>query len=78
MEYIQVTKENIDTFLELFGKDRDKEGFIIDKKTGKRLFCPYSGNYIHSDDFTILPCSATFVSNKSSCFAEHIVSKKVT
>ncbi len=76
MEYLQVTKENRDVILELFRKGIDKEGFIIDKKTGKKLICPYSGSNIHSDDFSILPGSATFVTNKSYCFAEHIVSHK--
>ena len=76
MQYIQITKENRDVVLELFRKSIDKDGFIIDKKTGKNLICPYSKDKIHVDDFSVLPSSATFVNNKSYCFAEHITSHK--
>jgi len=73
MEYVQITVSNVNTILELFKKMVDKEGFIIEKKTGKRLVCPYSNENIPVTDFSILPGSATFVRNKSYCFAEHLV-----
>lgn len=72
MKFLQVTPSNKETILELFSKDIDKEGFIIEKKSGKRIICPYSKQEIQSDSFSILPGSATFVNNMSYCFAEHI------
>lgn len=76
MEYIQINESNRDVILELFNKSVDKEGFIIEKATGVRLTCPYSGKCIKINDFSILPGSATFVNNKSYCFAEHLVTHK--
>jgi len=72
MEYVQITPSNKETILELFSKAVDDEGYVVEKKTGKRLVCPYSKQEIHSDVFSILPGSATFVNNLSYCFAEHI------
>lgn len=72
MEFLQVTNSNKEVILELFNKEIDQEGFIIEKKSGKRIICPYSQQEIHSDSFSILPGSATFVNNLSYCFAEHI------
>ena len=76
MEYLQVTSSNKKTILELFSKDTDSNGFIIEKKSGKRVICPYSKQEIHSDSFSILPGSATFVNNMSYCFAEHITTHR--
>ena len=72
MEHLQVTPSNKETILELFSKSTDEEGFIVEKKSGKRIVCPYSKQEIHSDTFSVLPGSATFVNNISYCFAEHI------
>jgi len=74
MEYLQVTPSNKETILELFSKGIDGEGFIVEKKSGKRIICPYSKQEIHASSFSILPGSATFVNNMSYCFAEHITS----
>ena len=74
MEYIQVNDSNKEVILELFGKSLDDDGFIIEKKTSIKLKCPYSKEYIHGNNFSILPGTATFVNNKAYCFAEHIVS----
>lgn len=72
MEFLQVTPSNKEVILELFSKQIDKEGFIIEKKSGNRIICPYSKQEIRSDNFSILPGSATFVNNFSYCFAEHV------
>lgn len=72
MEFLQVNPSNKEVILELFSKSTDKEGFITEKKSGKRIVCPYSKEEIHSASFSILPGSATFVNNNSYCFAEHI------
>jgi len=74
MEYIQVNDSNKGVILKLFGKSLDDDGFIIEKKTKNKLTCPYSKEHIHGNNFSILPGTATFVNNKSYCFAEHIVS----
>jgi len=74
MKYLQVNEPNKDIILELFNKGIDKEGFIIERKTGKRLLCPYSNMNIKINDFSILPGTATFVNNRAYCFAEHIAS----
>ena len=76
MKYLQINDVNKDVILELFSKAVDEEGLIIEKKTGKKLICPYSKQNIHINDFSILPGSATFVNNKIYCFAEHIASHK--
>ena len=73
MKYIQINDSNKEVILELFNKAVDTEGFITEKKTRKRLICPYSQQNIKANSFSILPGSATFVNNKSYCFAEHIV-----
>ena len=72
MELLQITPSNKSIILELFNKEIDEKGFIIEKKTKKRLKCPYSKQAIHSEDFSILPGSAIFVNNLAYCFAEHI------
>jgi len=72
MKYIQVKETNVDVILELFSKEKDPEGFIIEKKTKKRLICPYTREAIRANNFSILPGSATFVKNEPFCFAEHI------
>ena len=72
MEFLQVSSSNKEVILELFSKVIDKEGFIVEKKTGKRIHCPYSKEEINSDNFSIIPGSAIFVNNLSYCFAEHI------
>lgn len=77
MEFLQVNSSNKEVILELFNKFIDKEGFIVEKKNGVRVVCPYSKEEIHSDSFSILPGSATFVNNKSYCFAEHITTHKL-
>jgi len=71
MEYFRITEENSDSVLELFGKATDSEGYIIEKRTGKKLTCPYTREHIKITDFSILPGSAVFVNNKSFCFSEH-------
>lgn len=76
MEFLQVTPLNKEVILELFSKEIDQDGFIIEKKSGKRIVCPYSKQEIHSNSFSILPGSATFVNNKSYCFAEHITTHR--
>jgi len=76
MEYIQVNDSNKYTILELFSKTVDEEGYILEKKTGKKLICPYSNEPIRADNFSILPGSTTFVNNEFYCFAEHIVSHR--
>jgi len=73
MEFLQIDDNNRETILELFNKSLDKEGFITEIKTGKRLVCPYSHENINAKNFSILPGSATFVNNKAYCFAEHLV-----
>lgn len=75
MEYVAVTQTNKDTILELFNKRVDDEGFIVEKKTGKRLVCPYTNEIIHKDDFSIVPGSAIFVNNVSYAFTEHIANQ---
>ena len=74
MQFIQIDNSNKDTILELFNKTVDKEGFIVEIGTGKRLMCPYSKKPIHKNSFSILPGSTTFVNNEIYCFAEHIAS----
>ena len=76
MEYINLDSSNKDTILELFSKDIDKEGFIIEKKTGLQITCPYTKEKIHVSNFSILPGSATFVNNEFFCYAEHIAIKR--
>ena len=76
MEYINIDDSNSETILELFSKSIDSEGFIIEKKTGKKIKCPYTNEYIKSNDFSIIPGTATFVKNKSFCFAEHRATHK--
>ncbi|MCX6821811.1 MAG: hypothetical protein NTW30_03460 [Candidatus Aenigmarchaeota archaeon] len=76
MQYIQIDDSNRKIILELFNKSIDKEGFIIEKRTGKRLVCPYSKKNIQKNSFSILPGSATFVNNEIYCFAEHIVTHR--
>ncbi|MFO8110596.1 MAG: hypothetical protein R6U17_08805 [Thermoplasmata archaeon] len=71
MQYLEINEENRKVILELFDKGIDEEGYIVDE-TGKRVTCPYTKEQIRSDDFSILPGSATFVKNRSYCFAEHI------
>lgn len=71
MKYFQINDSNRGTILELFDKDTDTEGYIIEKETGKKLKCPYSNENIKLSDFSILPSSAIFVNNKSYCFSEH-------
>lgn len=70
MEYIKITKDNVKTVLELFNKDIDNEGFIIDRKTGKKIECPYSKKPIRYEDFSILPGSI-FVNNEIYSFARY-------
>lgn len=72
MNYLQINETNREVILELFNKSMDSEGFIIEKRTGKRLVCPYTKDSINVKEFSILPGSATFVNNRSYCFAEHI------
>ena len=72
MKFIGVDASNQSVILELFSKSLDKDGFIIEKKTDKRLICPYSNTPIKGDNFSILPGSATFVNNNFFCFSEHI------
>lgn len=76
MEYIRITESNRDVILELFSKSTDTEGYIVEKKTGIRIVCPYTKRNILSKSFSILPGTATFVNNKPYCFAEHIVSHR--
>ena len=71
---LKVTQENVDAVLDLFGKKKDREGFIIEKDNGKPIICPYSNEKIHSASFSVLPGSATFVNNYPYCFAEHLSS----
>lgn len=73
MEYLQITEDNAKIILELFNKDTDKDGFIVDKKTGKKIKCPYSKKPVHYKDFSILPGSAIFVNNTAYCFAQYRV-----
>ncbi len=72
MQYLEINDENKKVILELFDKGIDEEGYIVDGVTGQRVICPYTKEQITSDDFSILPGSATFVKNKSYSFAEHI------
>ncbi len=72
MKTIEITETNIATVLELFNKDIDDEGYIIEKRTGERLVCPFSSSNIHANDFSILPGSAIFVTNQYYCFAEYL------
>ena len=73
MEFLNIDDDNVNTILELFNKSRDKEGFVIEKRTGKKIECPYTKRFIHYKNFSILPGSATFVNNEIYSFAEHFV-----
>jgi len=74
MQYLQITDSNRNTILELFNKSVDSKGWLVEKKTGKNLVCPYSKELIHVSNFSILPGSTTFVNNRFYAFAEHRVS----
>jgi len=76
MEHLEITEENKDTILELFDKDVDDDGHIIEKATGAKLICPYTEEPVKKDDFSILPGSSTFVNNDPTVFVEHIVDKE--
>lgn len=72
MDTIKINNSNKAAILELFSKEVDNEGFIIEKKTKKRLVCPYSKEEISENEFSILPGSAIFVNNYPYCFTEYL------
>lgn len=76
MKTIQITELNKGAILELFSKEIDKDKFIIEKKTKKRIICPYSKEAIKVDDFSILPGSAIFVNNYPYCFTEYLAKNR--
>lgn len=76
MEAIELTETNKAAVLELFSKSIDAEGFIIEKKTGKRIVCPFSNENIKSEDFSIIPGSAMFVNNYYYCFTEYLAYRR--
>jgi hypothetical protein len=76
MEFLKVDETNVNGILEVFGKSVDEEGFIIEKKSGKRLKCPYTHKQISSKSFSILPGSATFVNNDIYAIIEHRILHK--
>ena len=76
MEIIKIDKSNINALLELFEKDLDKEGYITEKKSGEKVICPYSGEPVNADDFSIIPGSATFVNNYYYCFSEYLAKNR--
>ena len=76
METIEINDSNKLAILELFYKSVDSEGYIIEKKTNKRLVCPYSNENIPASNFSIIPGSAIFVNNYYYCFAEYLASKR--
>jgi len=71
LKFLQIDQENLEAILELFEKAVDKEGFIIYKKSGQKVECPYSNRPIPVRDFSILPGSAIFVNNDAYCFAQY-------
>ncbi|MBI5553718.1 MAG: hypothetical protein HY917_03170 [Candidatus Diapherotrites archaeon] len=76
METIGITDSNKSAVLELFSKSIDIEGYIMEKKTNKRIICPYSKEPIKAADFSVLPGSAIFVNNYYYCFAEYLASRR--
>lgn len=52
-----------DFILELFDKEKDSEGFIVEKETGDRVIKP-SGEFVRYDDFVgVTPGSEIFLTN---------------
>ena len=76
METIQINNSNKSAILELFGKAVDKENYLIEKKTGKKLICPFSNEHIKVNSFSILPGSALFVNNYYYCFSEYMAKNR--
>ncbi|MFA4855245.1 MAG: hypothetical protein WC634_01485 [archaeon] len=72
MEIIKIDESNREAILDLFSKSIDNEGYITEKKTGKKLVCPYSNKHIKIADFSVIPGTATFVNNHYYCFSEHL------
>jgi len=75
-ETIEITESNKPAILELFNKTVDEDGFIIEKKTGKRLVCPFSKKEISASDFSILSGSSIFITNEYYCFAEYLAQQR--
>jgi hypothetical protein len=76
MEYLQISEENREDILEMFDKTTDKEGFIIDKRTKKRIKCQFSKEEINiKDNFSILPGSSIFIKNNDLSFARYLVKR---
>jgi hypothetical protein len=76
METVEITESNKPAILELFKKDIDSGGYIIEKDTSRRLVCPFSNENIKADDFSVLPGSAIFVNNYYYCFAEYVAKNR--
>ncbi len=72
METIEINTTNRDSILEMLGKKVDSDGYIIEKRTKKRLECPYSKEPIGIENFSIMPGSFVFINNYSFCFTEHM------
>lgn len=72
MDAIEINDNNVHSILDMLNKKIDSDGYIVEKKSDKRVKCPYSKESIHHTKFSIMPGSFIFINNYSYCFTEHM------
>ncbi len=74
MELLEINDSNVDILLKQFGKETDKEGFIIDSKTKERVLCRYTHRPIKKSRLGgILPGSNIFIEDSDIAYAGYIM-----
>ncbi len=74
MEILEINDSNVDLLLKKFGKEVDKEGFIIDSNTKENVTCKYTNHPIKKATLGgILPGSDVFIEDSDLAYAGYVM-----
>ncbi len=77
IEVVEFSREILPQILDLFDKEINEEGKIIDRITGNVLHDPLTGVELNKDNFAgILPGSNLFISKNATSLADYIIKKQ--
>lgn len=74
MQLLEINSRNTEFILELFDKELDHEGFIIDKETKQKVICRYTNNPIKKETLGgVLPGSNIFIEDSDIAYAGYVM-----
>lgn len=71
ISFIELDEEEKKTLLDILDYDVDKDGFVVDRKTGKHHICPLSNSLVPISSSSILPGSTIIINTSVLTLSEY-------